>query len=119
MASTYDPDNVFARILRDEIPSDRVYEDDAFIAFRDIAPQAPVHILVIPRGQPATTPDDLSDQDVEMVGRLVLTATKIARAEGLAERGYRLVMNCREDGGQTVPHLHLHVVGGRPLGGFG
>lgn len=115
----YDPDNVFARILRDEIPSDRVYEDDEFVAFRDIAPSAPVHVVVIPRGEPATTPDELTDDDAPMVGRMVLAATRIAREQGLAERGYRLVFNCREDAGQTVPHLHLHILGGRPLGALG
>lgn len=112
----YDPDNVFARILRNEIPSDRVYEDAEFVAFRDIAPAAPVHIVVIPRGEPVTTLDELTEDDAGMVGRLVLTATRIAREQGLAERGYRLVVNCKEDGGQTVPHLHLHILGGRPLG---
>ncbi|MCK9485392.1 MAG: histidine triad nucleotide-binding protein [Dehalococcoidia bacterium] len=116
---TYDPDNVFARILRDEIPSDRVYEDDEFIAFRDIAPAAPVHVVVIPRGEPATSPDGLGEADAGMVGRLVVTATRIAREQGLAERGYRLVMNCGEDAGQTVPHLHLHILGGRVLGALG
>lgn len=113
---TYDPENVFARILREEIPSDRVYEDAEFIAFRDIAPSAPVHLVVIPRGEPATSPDGLAEEDAGMVGRLVLTATRIAREQGLAERGYRLVLNCGEDAGQTVPHLHLHILGGRSLG---
>ncbi len=115
----YDPDNVFARILRDEIPSDRVHEDEEFVAFRDIAPAAPTHIVVIPRGEPPTTPDGLAETDAGMVGRLVVLATRIAREQGLADRGYRLVMNCREDGGQTVPHLHLHILGGRRLGALG
>lgn len=115
----YDPDNVFAKILRDEIPSTRVYEDDEFVAFRDIAPSAPTHIVVIPRlvdGFAPTSPAALSESDVGMVGRLVLTATRIAAKQGLAERGYRLAMNCGDDAGQTVHHLHLHILGGQRLG---
>lgn len=115
----YDPDNVFAKVLRDEIPSDRVYEDDEFVALRDIAPSAPTHILVIPRlveGIAPTGPADLDEGDAAMVGRLVLTATRIAAEEGLAADGYRLVMNSGEMAGQTVPHLHLHILGGRRLG---
>jgi histidine triad (HIT) family protein len=115
----YDPDNIFARILRGEIPSDRVHEDAEFIAFRDISPQAPVHIIVIPRGEPATAPSELMDDDAGMVGRLVLTAVRIASGQGLDAAGYRLVMNCGSNGGQTVPHLHLHILGGRPLQALG
>ena len=121
-AVPYDPDNVFAKILRDEIPSDRVYEDDEFIAFRDIAPSAPTHIVVIPRlvdGEAPTAPSALTDHDAGMVGRLVVTATRIAREQGLEDRGYRLLMNCGEDAGQTIFHLHLHILGGRRLGPFG
>ena len=118
----YDPENVFARILRDEIPSDRVYEDDEFIAFRDVAPLAPVHILVIPRADGTraapTSPADLGDHDAPMVGRLVVTATRIAAAQGLDRDGYRLVFNCGDHGGQSVLHLHLHILGGRKLGPF-
>ncbi len=112
----YDRENVFARILRGEIPSHRVYEDDEFVAFRDIAPAAPVHVIVIPRGEPATSPAGVTEADAGMLGRLVLVATRIAAQEGLAGRGYRLVMNSGEEGGQTVPHLHLHILGGRLLG---
>jgi histidine triad (HIT) family protein len=115
----YDPDNVFAKILRDEIPSDRVYEDDEFIAFRDISAQAPVHLLVIPRGEAPTSPAELTEDDAGWLGRMMVVATKVAAAQGLDERGYRMVMNCGEDGGQTVPHLHLHILGGRRLRGFG
>jgi len=100
----YDPDNVFAKILRDEIPSTRVYEDDEFVAFRDIAPSAP------------TSPAALTEGDARMVGRLVLTATRIAAEQGLVEGGYRLVLNSGDDAGQTVHHLHLHILGGRRLG---
>jgi len=115
----YDPDNVFAKILRDEIPSTRVYEDDEFVAFRDIAPSAPTHIVVIPRlleGSAPTSPAALTEGDARMVGRLVLTATRIAAEQGLVEGGYRLVLNSGDDAGQTVHHLHLHILGGRRLG---
>lgn len=115
----YDPNNVFARILRDEIPSDRVYEDDEFIAIKDISPQAPVHLLVIPRGEPPTSPAEVTDADADWLGRMIVAATKVAEAQGLREQGYRLVMNCGEHGGQTVEHLHLHILGGRQLRGFG
>lgn len=115
----YDPDNVFAKILRDEIPSARVYEDDEFIAFRDVAPSAPTHILVVPRlveGVAPASPAALTEADAAMVGRLVLTATRIASEQGLVEGGYRLVFNSGEDAGQTVHHLHLHILGGKALG---
>ncbi len=115
----YDRDNIFARVLRDEIPSDRVYEDDQFIAFRDVGPQAPTHLLLIPRGEAPTSTDELTDDDVEWLGRMMLLATHVARDQGLADEGYRLVLNCGEHGGQTVPHLHLHILGGAPLGRFG
>jgi histidine triad (HIT) family protein len=115
----YDRDNVFAKILRDEIPSDRVYEDEEFVAFRDIAPQAPKHIVLIPRGEPPTSPAELTDSDSEWVGRMVVRAARIAAGEGLAREGYRIVFNCGEHGGQTVPHLHLHILGGKQLGRLG
>jgi histidine triad (HIT) family protein len=115
----YDRDNIFAKILRDEIPSDRVYEDEEFIAFRDIGAQAPTHLLLIPRGEAPTSTDELTDEDAGWLGRLLVVATRIARDQGLADEGYRLVINCGEHAGQTVPHLHLHIVGGAPLGAFG
>lgn len=111
----YDPNNVFARILRDEIPSTRVYEDDEFIAFRDINPAAPTHILVIPRQHGVTGPADLGDADAAWVGRMLVIATRIAAQEGLAESGYRLLFNNGTDAGQEVPHLHLHILGGKRL----
>lgn len=114
--TTYDPDNIFARILRDEIPSDRVYEDDDFIAFRDIAPSAPTHVVLIPRGQPPTGPAALEDSDASLVGRMILTATRIATQLGLDEGGYRLVFNNGSDAGQTVFHIHIHILGGKQLG---
>lgn len=112
----YDPDNIFARILRDEIPSDRVYEDDEFIAFRDVAPAAPVHVLLIPRGEAPTGPQAFTAEDEAMLGRMTLTATRIARLLNLEESGYRLVLNNGADGGQTVFHVHMHILGGAPLG---
>ncbi len=112
----YDPDNIFARILRGEIPSDRVHEDDDFIAFRDIAPQAPVHIVLIPRGEPPTSPAGIDASWGQLGGRMLRVAAEIARAQGLERGGYRLVLNCGPDAGQTVPHLHLHLLGGAPLG---
>jgi histidine triad (HIT) family protein len=115
----YDPDNVFAKIVRGVIPSDRVYEDDEFIAFRDIEPVAPVHILVIPRHEGVVSTADLTDDDAPWVGRMVVVAARIAREQGLEAHGYRLLTNCGEHGGQAVPHLHLHLLGGRPLQGLG
>ena len=115
----YDPENVFARILRGELPVERVYEDDEFIAIRDVAPLAPAHILMIPRGEAPVSPAELVAADAPWLGRMLVVATRIAREQGLSEHGYRLVMNCGADGGQAVPHLHLHLLGGHPLGGFG
>ena len=112
----YDPDNIFARILRGEIPSDRVHEDEDVVAFRDIAPQAPTHIVVIPRGEPPTSPAGIEARDEPLAGRMLRVAAAIARAQGLEEGGYRPVLNCGRDAGQTVPHLHLHILGGAPLG---
>ncbi|MEX2446951.1 MAG: histidine triad nucleotide-binding protein [Dehalococcoidia bacterium] len=115
----YDPDNVFARILRDELPSERVHEDDEFVAFRDVSPQAPIHIVLVPRRPGVASPDDLTEADAPWLGRMLAVAPRIAREQGLAAGGYRLIMNCGSDGGQTVPHLHLHILGGRPLGALG
>ncbi|MGE3856300.1 MAG: histidine triad nucleotide-binding protein [Dehalococcoidia bacterium] len=112
----YDPENVFAKIIRGEIPSARVHEDEEFVAIRDIAPAAPTHILVLPRREGVSAPADLEDGDADWVGRMVLLGTRLARAEGLEAGGYRLLMNCGPDAGQTVPHLHLHILGGRRLG---
>jgi histidine triad (HIT) family protein len=114
----YDPNNVFAKILRDEIPSTRVYEDDEFIAFKDIEPAAPTHILVIPRQHEVVGISDVAEADAAWVGRMVVVATSIAREQGLVEGGYRLVFNNGADAGQAVPHLHLHILGGARLGPF-
>ncbi|MEO5625799.1 MAG: histidine triad nucleotide-binding protein [Dokdonella sp.] len=107
-------DTLFAKIIRREIPADIVYEDDDVLAFRDIHPQAPVHVLFIPK-TPVATLNDLTDADALGVGKLVLAATRYAKAEGLAEKGYRCVINCNQDGGQTVFHLHLHLLAGRAM----
>jgi histidine triad (HIT) family protein len=112
----YDVDNVFARILRGEIPSDRVYEDAEFVAFRDIQPSAPTHIVLVPRGEPPTSAVNLREADVGWLGRMVVVASRIAATEGLDQGGYRLVVNCGDDAGQTVGHFHLHILGGQALG---
>lgn len=103
---------VFSRIIDRELPGEFVYEDDQVVAIRDIRPAAPVHILVIPR-KPIPSLAHLTEEDQELAGRLLLVARKVAEQEGIAERGYRVVINVGPDGGQTVPHLHLHVLGGR------
>jgi histidine triad (HIT) family protein len=115
---SYDRDNVFAKILRGGIPCDKVYEDDDVLAFKDIRPAAPVHILIVPKQEIATV-NDLTEVDAERVGRLVLAAQRLAREQGVAESGYRLVMNCNRDAGQEVFHLHLHLLAGQRLGKMG
>ena len=104
---------IFKRIIDGEIPADIVYEDDQCLAFRDISPQAPVHILTIPRKEIISI-DHLSDEDEQLVGHIYLVIKQIAAAEGL-EYGYRVIVNCGEEGGQTVDHLHFHLLGGRGL----
>lgn len=111
-------ETIFHRIMAREIPADVVYEDDDLIAFRDIAPQAPVHVLFVPKVDIATM-NDLHPSQAEVVGRLVVAAAAYAKREGFAEDGYRVVINCNEDGGQTVFQLHLHLLAGAPLGRFG
>ncbi len=107
-------DTIFNKIIRREIPADIVYEDDHVLAFRDINPQAPVHVLFIPKVAKATL-NDLSTDDAEYVGRLMVAAASYAKQEGFAEKGYRTVINCNHDGGQTVFHIHLHLLAGRSL----
>jgi histidine triad (HIT) family protein len=107
-------DTIFGKIARGEIPVETVYEDDEVVAFRDINPQAPVHLLVIPR-RSIPTLNDAQPDDAALLGRLVLAAARVAREAGIAEGGYRTVINCNAAAGQTVLHLHLHVLGGRPL----
>lgn len=108
-------ETIFTKIIRREIPATIVYEDDDILAFRDIAPQAPTHVIVIPKHEIATT-NELSEEQDALVGRMVRVAAQIAKQEGISERGYRLVMNCNQDGGQSVFHIHLHLLGGRSLG---
>jgi histidine triad (HIT) family protein len=107
-------DCLFCKILAGEIPADIVYESESAIAFRDINPQAPTHVLVIPRKHIATI-NDLDEADRSLVGDLYLAAQQIAAEERVAESGYRAVMNCNEGAGQSVFHIHLHVLGGRAL----
>ncbi|MFQ5426017.1 MAG: HIT domain-containing protein [Gaiellales bacterium] len=108
-------ETVFARIIRRDLPADIVYEDDLVVAFRDVAPQAPVHVLVCPK-KAIPTADDITAQDEAVMGRVMRVAADIAREEGISQDGYRLILNCRSYAGQEVYHLHLHVLGGRPLG---
>ena len=112
----YDDSNIFARILRGEIPAKRVYEDDYALAFHDIAPQAPTHVLVIPKGAYVSW-DDFSARapDAEIAG-FIRAVGQVAREQGLVEPGYRLLANVGGHGGQEVPHLHVHLFGGQPLG---
>ena len=107
--------NIFEKIIAGEIPADIVYRDDDIVAFRDINPAAPVHVLIVPV-KPIPTVDDAGADDAELLGRMVIAARDIARAEGVDEDGYRLIINCRAHGGQEVFHLHLHLIAGRPLG---
>lgn len=107
-------DTIFSKIVRREIPADIVYEDDEVLAFRDLNPQAPVHLLFIPK-RPLATLNDATAKDAELLGKLLLAAAAYAKREGLAEQGYRTVINCNEDGGQTVFHLHVHLLAGRRM----
>lgn len=106
---------IFKKIIDKEIPADIVYEDGLVLAFRDIAPQAPTHILIIPKKEIATV-NDVTTDDEQSLGRLLVVAAKIAKEQGIDERGYRLIINVNEDGGQEVFHLHMHLLGGRSLG---
>ncbi len=106
-------ETIFSKIIRKEIPADIVYEDDLALAFRDIAPQAPVHILVIPK-KPLIQLADAESDDHALMGHLLLTVKRVAKQEGL-EKGYRVVINNGSDGGQTVDHVHLHILGGRQM----
>ena len=109
---------LFCKIIEGDIPADVVYQDEHVLAFRDINPQAPVHILVIPRLHVPTT-NDVEEAHRELLGHMVMSAAKIAREEGLSDDGYRLILNCNQHGGQTVFHIHLHLMGGRQLGRLG
>lgn len=111
-------DCLFCRIANGDIPTDFVSEDDQVVAFRDINPQAPTHILVVPKRHIATV-DDIDVADTDLTGHMILTAQTLARTEGIADAGYRLVLNCNAEGGQTVYHIHLHLMGGRQLRAMG
>ncbi|MGI9430021.1 MAG: histidine triad nucleotide-binding protein [Bythopirellula sp.] len=107
-------ETIFQKIIDREIPADIVYEDDQCLAFRDVAPHAPTHVLVIPK-KPIESINDLADEDAALLGHLWLTISNLASELQLAADGYRVVVNCGKDGGQTVDHLHFHLLGGRPL----
>ncbi len=119
MSEPRDPDCLFCKIVAGEIPADVIYSDDEIVGFRDIQPQAPVHVLFIPRRHIATV-NELDDGDAALVGKLVLAAKRYAAEQGFADDGYRLIMNCNADGGQTVFHIHLHMLAGQAMpAGFG
>ena len=106
---------IFKRIIDREIPADIVYEDDQCLAFRDVAPKAPMHVLVIPKREIASLDDLESEQDAALLGHMWLVIRRLGRELGVAESGYRVVVNCGREAGQSVDHLHFHVLGGRPL----
>jgi histidine triad (HIT) family protein len=112
----YDSGNIFARILRGEIPCDKVYEDEWALAFNDISPQAPLHILVIPKGAYVGWDDFAANAAAEEIAGFVRAVGRVAREHDLVEPGYRLLVNLGGHGGQEVPHLHVHLFGGKPLG---
>lgn len=105
---------LFCRIVAGEIPGDIVYQDKEFLAFRDINPQAPKHVIIIPKTHIASL-TELTEQQQGLIGRLIILARNLAEKEGIAESGYRLAVNCGPEGGQVVPHLHFHLIGGRKL----
>jgi histidine triad (HIT) family protein len=107
-------DCIFCQIASGQIPADIIYQDQEIIAFRDIKPQAPVHLLLIPKRHIPSL-NQLKEADLLLIGRMVAVATKLAKDEGVAEKGYRLAINCGTEGGQVVPHLHMHLLGGRRL----
>ncbi len=107
---------IFCQIVAGKIPSDTVYQDEEVLAFRDINPRAPVHLLVIPKLHFSSL-NQLTEKETPLMGRMVSVASKLAKGEGISESGYRLAINCGKEGGQLVPHLHLHLLGGRQLRG--
>lgn len=118
MAEAYDDDNIFAKILRGEIPCDKVHEDEHTLAFRDINPQAPTHILVIPKGRYVSMADFSENASDAEMAALLRAVGRVARAAGVEDSGYRILANHGPDSHQEVPHLHIHVFGGRKLGGI-
>ncbi|PIR38042.1 MAG: histidine triad nucleotide-binding protein [Alphaproteobacteria bacterium CG11_big_fil_rev_8_21_14_0_20_39_49] len=115
---SYDNDNIFAKIIRGEIPCDKVYSDDDVFAFKDIAPAAPVHVLVIPKGQYVSFDDFVADSSPEKVAGFFAKVREIAAELGLDKTGYRLISNHGADANQAVPHFHVHILGGKKLGGL-
>lgn len=107
-------DCIFCQIVSGEVPSELVYQDEELVAFRDISPMAPTHLLIITRRHIACIAD-VSEAGLPVIGRMVNVANQLARSEGIAQSGYRLVVNCGQDGGQVIPHLHIHLLGGRRL----
>lgn len=107
-------ETIFSKIIRKEIPANIVHEDEHCIAFHDVSPQAPTHVLVIPK-KPIVNVEAIEEEDAAVIGHIWLTIQKVARELGIAESGYRVVVNCGKDGGQSVDHLHYHLLGGRPL----
>jgi len=107
-------DCIFCKIVRGEIPAEIVHQDEHTIAFKDIHPAAPVHVLVVPRKHIPSL-DDITPADQDLLGRMLVAASRIAKAQGVADSGYRTVINCREEAGQVVFHLHLHILGGRRM----
>lgn len=108
-------ETIFSKIIRKEIPADIIYQDELVTAFRDIAPQAPTHILIIPN-KIIPTINDVTAEDEQVLGHLFVIAAKIAKEQNIADDGYRVIVNCNRHGGQEVYHLHMHLVGGKPLG---
>ena len=108
---------IFSRIIAGDVPADIVYRDDRVTAFRDINPAAPTHVLIVPNKEIPTV-NDLAEEDEALAGHMLLVARDIAKSEGIADSGYRLIVNCNRDGNQEVFHLHMHLIGGRPLGGM-
>ena len=106
---------LFEKIIAGELPATVLYRDSRVIAFLDIKPAAPVHILIVPN-KPIATANDIGDEDESLIGHMFIVARDLALAQGIAENGYRLIINCNAHGGQEVYHLHLHLLGGRPLG---
>ncbi len=105
---------IFSKIINREVPAEIIYEDDLCLAFRDVSPQAPVHILLIPK-KPIESMAKLQEEDGALMGHMLFQASQIAESEGLSEKGYRLVINTNQQGGQSVYHLHMHILGGRQL----
>ena len=108
-------ETIFSKIIRKEIPADIVFQDDKVTAFRDISPQAPTHVLIIPN-KLIPTVNDIKEEDETIIGHMMVVAAKIAKQEGIDESGYRLIMNCNKDAGQEIFHLHMHLLGGKNLG---